>query len=227
MNKGVFITGTDTDVGKTFVTAYIVKTLRDKGIQAGYYKAALSGAYYENGKLIPGDAKYVMEQSNFKEAYDECVSYTFEDAVSPHLAAQRVGVEINLDKIQQDYEALLKKYDYVVVEGSGGIVCPIKVTEQSVVLLEDIIKRLKLDTLVVARAGLGTINHTVLTVKYIQSKNLVVKGIILNGYEEGNGLHEDNKRMIERLTGVEVIAVMPKLEKESITFHMSLDKLIN
>ena len=227
MNKGIFITGTDTDVGKTFVTAYVVKTMRDKGIQAGYYKAALSGAYYEKDQLIPGDAKFVMALGDFQEPYNQCVSYTFEDAVSPHLAAQRIGVEINLDKIQQDYTVLTQKYDYVVVEGSGGIICPLKVKDQTVILLEDVIKCLNLDTLVVARAGLGTINHTVLTVKYIQSKNLLVKGIILNEYEEGNSLHEDNKRMIERLTGVEVIAVMPRLQKESMRFDINLEKIMN
>lgn len=227
MNKSIFITGTDTDVGKTFVTAQLVKALRNKGIQAGYYKAALSGAYYEEGKLIPGDAKYVMDIADFKEEYDKCVSYTFETAVSPHLAAQIEGIEINLDKIKVDYKALLNKYEYLFVEGSGGIICPIQATEEAFILLEDIIKSLDLDILVVARAGLGTINHTVLTVKYIQSQGLVVKGIILNGYEEGNTLHEDNKRMIEALTGVEVIAVIPSATEGNVGINLDAEKLMS
>lgn len=227
MSKSIFITGTDTDVGKTFVTAHLIKALRDKGIQAGYYKAALSGAYYEEGKLIPGDAKYVMDIADFKEDYDKCVSYTFETAVSPHLAAQIEGIEVNLDKIKVDYKALLNKHEYLFVEGSGGIICPIQATEKAFILLEDIIKRLDLDILVVARAGLGTINHTVLTVKYIQSQGLAVKGIILNGYEEGNTLHEDNKRMIEALTGVEVIAVIPSATEENVGINLDAEKLMS
>ena len=226
MSKSIFITGTDTDVGKTFVTAQLVKALRDKGVYAGYYKAALSGAYYEEGQLIPGDAKAVMDVSGFEEPYEKCVSYTFETAVSPHLAAQIEGQEIKLNKIKADYEGLYHKYEYLFVEGSGGIVCPIKATEDELILLEDIIKHLDLSVLVVARSGLGTINHTVLTVKYIQSIGIPVKGIILNEYETGNTLHEDNKKMIERLTQVEVIASIPKVVEGHEQIQIDTEKLM-
>lgn len=226
MSKSIFITGTDTDVGKTFVTAHLVKALRDKGVHAGYYKAALSGAYYEAGQLIPGDAKEVMDVSGFNEPYEKCVSYTFETAVSPHLAARIEGEDIKLDKIKADYEALYYKYEYLLVEGSGGIICPIKDTEDELILLEDMIKHLDLSVLVVARAGLGTINHTVLTVKYIQSIGLSVKGILLNEYEEGNKLHEDNKKMIEKLTQVEVIATIPKVIAGDEKIKIDTEKLM-
>lgn len=226
MSRGLFITATDTDAGKTFVTALITKALREKGLNAGYYKAALSGAYYEEGTLIPGDAKEVLETSGLEDTYERCVSYTFETPVSPHLAAQIEGIEISLDKIKSDYETICKDYDFVSVEGSGGIICPIKVTDSEVILLEDLIKLLGLSVLIVARAALGTINHTVLTAKYIQSLSIPIKGIILNEYEEGNKLHEDNKRIIERLTGIQVVATIPRMENQIDQSKLNLDKLI-
>lgn len=226
MSKGIFITATDTDAGKTFVTSLMVEALRKQGIQVGYYKAALSGGYYEDGKLIPGDAKEVLTRAGIEEEYDRCVSYTFETAVSPHLASQIEGRPIKLDKIKRDYEALSKRYEYITVEGSGGIICPIQVSDTEVILLEDIIKLLELPVVIVARAGLGTINHTILTVAYIRQLGIPIKGIILNEYEIGNRLHEDNRQMIERLSKVEVIATIPRMKCKEKQVELDIDKLL-
>lgn len=225
MSKGLFIIGTDTDVGKTFVTAQLMKKLIQEGISAGYYKAVLSGGFYDGDTLIPGDAKEVLEASGVDENYDKCVSYILEHPVSPHLAAKLEGIDIKLDKILEDYKAISEKYDYLCVEGSGGIICPIKMTDTEVILLEDIIKLLKIPTLLVARAGLGTINHTTLTVKYLEQKGIEVKGIILNEYESGNRIHEDNKVVIERLTGTKVIGVVPK-GQTSDDLQIKIEKLL-
>lgn len=227
MSKGLFITATDTDAGKTFVTSHIVAAFRKYGIHAGYYKAALSGAYYEGDKLIPGDAKEVLTRAGLKEDYNQCVSYTFHTPVSPHLAAQIEKQSIQLTKIEKDYKAICKRYDLVTVEGSGGIVCPIQVNGEEVILLEHIIKLLNLPVIIVARAGLGTINHTVLTVAYIKNLGIPLKGIILNEYEEGNILHEDNKKMIERLTRVEVVATIPKVSEPDEKVEIDVEKLIS
>lgn len=226
MSKGVFITATDTDAGKTFVTGLIVEALREQGIQVGYYKAALSGGYYENGTLIPGDAKEVLTRAGIEEEYDRCVSYTFETAVSPHLASRIEGRPIELEKIKKDYETLSKDYDYLTVEGSGGIICPIHVSDEKVILLEDIIKLLELSVVIVARAGIGTINHTMLTISYIKQLGIPIQGIILNEYEIGNTLHEDNKKIIERLSGVEVVATIPRLGREDKKVVLDIDKLL-
>lgn len=209
MSKGLFIVGTDTDVGKTFVTAGLIKKLREAGINAGYYKAVLSGGYYDGDELIPGDAKEVLDASGIDENYNQCVSYILETAVSPHLAAEIEKVDIRLDKILEDYKMLDEKYEYLSVEGSGGIVCPIKMTETEIILLEDIIKAINLPTLVVARAGLGTINHTILTVDYLRQKEIKIQGIILNGYDKQNLIHSNNKKIIEKLTNIKVVATVP------------------
>ena len=192
MAKGIFVTGTGTDVGKTYVTALIVKKLADAGIHAGYYKAALSGAE----SIEESDAGYVKKIAGITQEDSSLLSYLYQNAVSPHLAAR---IEVN----PVDTETV--KADYVTVEGSGGIVCPIRWDEEHEILLEDIVKMLHLNTLVIADAGLGTINAVVLTVEYIRNHGMDVKGIILNHYS-GGAMQEDNEKMIERLTGVPVIA---------------------
>lgn len=205
MGKGIFITATGTDVGKTYVTGLLVKKLREAGVNAGYYKAALSGAEVTEQGLVPGDAAFVAKLSGMTEEPSSLVSYIYEEAVSPHLAAQREGNPVELNKIGEDFKAAAAKYDYVTMEGSGGIICPIRWDEQKL-LLEDIIKYLDLDTLVVANAALGSINACVLTLFYLKQKGIQVKGIILNNYDAEDFMQADNKKMMEELGGIPVIA---------------------
>ena len=122
MGKALFITGTGTDVGKTYVTGLIVKCLRDAGLSASYYKAALSGAETaEDGSLLPGDALYVRRIAGLTEPADELVSYVYRDAVSPHLAAKIEHRPMDFDKIERDFQRAKARTDYLTVEGSGGI----------------------------------------------------------------------------------------------------------
>ncbi|WP_462339498.1 ATP-dependent dethiobiotin synthetase BioD, partial [Phascolarctobacterium succinatutens] len=124
MSKGLFITAIGTDIGKTYVTGLLVKRLRDAGVNAGYYKAALSGAEEQpDGTWLPGDAVFVAKTANIPEKPENLVSYIYKEAVSPHLAALREGNPVEMEKIEADYQASLAKYDYVTMEGSGGIIC--------------------------------------------------------------------------------------------------------
>lgn len=207
MGKGIFITATGTDIGKTYVTALLVKKLREAGLNAGYYKAALSGAEPSPNGLVPGDAAFVAKTAGLTEAPNQMVSYIYEEAVSPHLAAQREGNPVELAKVAQDYARSLEKYDYVTVEGSGGIICPIRWDEQHI-LLEDIIKELKLGALVVTNATLGSINALVLTTYYLQEHQIPVRGIILNNFDETSFMQADNKKMIEAISGYPVIGIV-------------------
>ena len=106
------------------------------------------------------------------------------------------------------------KYDYLVVEGAGGITCPFVITDKKVVLLPQIIKKLGLDVVIVADGGLGTINSVLLTVEYAKAQGLGIRGIILNNYIENDFMYEDNKSQVERLTGVKVIATVKKGDKD-------------
>lgn len=203
MCRGLFIIGTGTDVGKTFVTALILKKLKDMGLRAGYYKAALSGAE----DIAHSDAGYVKKISGIDQEDSSMVSYLYQNAVSPHLAAKLEENPVELETIKRDFEKVCNRYDYVTVEGSGGIVCPIRWDGQEHILLEDIIKQLGLNTLLVADAGLGTINAAVTTVEYLVRHGISVSGIILNHYT-GDRMQQDNLYMIEQLTNIKVVATV-------------------
>jgi len=205
MSKGIFITGTGTDVGKTYVTGLIVKKLRSSGINAGYYKPALSGAEPAGGQLVPGDCKFVAETAGLDIPPKELTSYIYETAVSPHLAAQIERRPIEPEVILSDFTKFTKRHDFITVEGCGGIICPFRLDEKTL-MQTDIIKLLHLDLLIVTPSGLGSINSAVLTAHYAESLGLTVKGFILNNYDSANFLHQDNKKTIEHLTKIPVVA---------------------
>ncbi len=207
MSKCIFITATGTDIGKTYISSLIVKKLRELGLNCGYYKPALSGAEIAGDKIIPGDCQYVLKQAGIDTNPENFVSYIFKTAVSPHLASKIENNPIKLDKIKKDFETIKKEFDYIVVEGAGGIVCPLNLGAEKL-MLEDVIKSLGLDIIIVASANLGTINSTILTVEYAKKHGIKIKGIILNNYDENNLMQKDNKIQIEALTGIKVVATI-------------------
>ena len=204
MAKAIFITATGTDIGKTYVSGLIAKHMKDKGLNIGYYKAALSGSL----DITDSDAWYVKQQADLLDSYDEMVSYTYKHAYSPHLAAQIEGNPPDIKVIKNAYKNIDNRHDYMIVEGSGGIICPIRYDDDKKIFLEDIIKELDLPCLIVADAGLGTINSAVLTIEYMKSKKIKIKGIILNRFEEANVMHEDNKEMIEKITNIKTVGII-------------------
>jgi dethiobiotin synthetase len=213
-SRGFFVTATGTDVGKTYVSALLVKALRDSGINCGYYKPVLSGAIRQtDGTLLPGDADYVVRTSGLNVSAADCVTYCFEEAVSPHLASERSGVKIELDEIKKRYNNLKEQYDALVVEGAGGITCPFNLNEDKL-LLSDVIKALGIGVLLVADAGLGTINYVLLTYEYAKANGLNIIGVIYNNYDPDNFMHIDNIKQIEKLTGLKTLATVKKGDKD-------------
>jgi len=201
--KGVFITGTGTDIGKTYVTALLAKYYREQGIDVAYFKAAISGA-----DTIPeSDAGYVKKIAGLEQSDESMVSYLFSEAVSPHLAARINNRPIELDKIVGDYQVVRDSHQFTVVEGSGGIVCPIRYDESEKILLPDVVKALGLSVIIVADAGLGTIHNVVTTAAYIKTLGIEIEGVLLNNYI-GDLMQKDNYYMIEELTGLKVIGTV-------------------
>ena len=214
MAKTLFITGTGTDVGKTFVTGLIVKKLKESGKNAAYYKAAMSGNERRlDGSLIPGDALYVKKVSGICQSLDTMCPYLYEAAVSPHLASRMEGNPVLMDVVKKGYETVCSMHDYVTMEGSGGILCPLCFDEEKL-WLEDIIRELSLSCLIVADAGLGTINNVVLTAEYMRAKNIQIKGIIFNRFHPGNLMEEDNLRMCTYRTDLPVLACVQEHDTE-------------
>ena len=216
--KGLYILGTGTDVGKTYITALWLKKLRESGHDVAYYKAAVSGA----PSISESDAGYVKQVAGLSQGDDTLVSYVFDEAVSPHLAARHEGRVIDRTIVNRNFCHVARTHAYTTVEGSGGIICPLHVTDTELYMLEDVVKDLHLPAIVVATAALGTINSTVLTIHYLQSKGIAVKGIIVNQYT-GNSMEVDNCVMMERLTG---IPVLDKVGPGETSLHMDVDTML-
>lgn len=210
MSKNVFITATGTDIGKTYISALIVKKMREYGYNCGYFKPVLSGVVEKNGKLTQSDCNYVVNTAKIPATADDCVVYWWKEAVSPHLAAEINHQIIDTEQIKQVCNRKQSEYDYLLIEGAGGITCPLKLKNNKKYLLKDLIKDLEINIIIVADGGLGTINSTLLTVEYAKQNNIGIEGIILNNFNPDNFMHQDNLKQVEYLTGIKVIATVKK-----------------
>ncbi len=202
--RSLFVTGTGTDIGKTYVSAAIARYFTKRNLAIAYYKAAVSGA----DSIEESDAGFVRDSAGIKQETSSLLSYLYKRPLSPHLAARIEGNFASLDKIKQDYLSLASKYDYVLSEGAGGIICPVVVESNQRIFYQDIIKTLGAPVVIVADAGLGTINHTILTFEYLKARNIKVQGVILNRFDKSSVMHLDNLKMIEDLSGIKVIATL-------------------
>ncbi len=175
--KSLFITGTDTDVGKSLITAALALCLENMGYDVAVYKPLQSGAYFEKDGLIAPDLAFVRKFS--KTIACKC-SYLLEGECSPALAMKLARVPFSLGTIKADFTALRKEHDIVLVEGAGGLLCP--VSFENKLAMADIIQYLALPCLIVARSGLGTINHCLLTEKIAKQYGLHVNAFLLNRF---------------------------------------------
>lgn len=222
MSKALFVTGTGTDTGKTYVTGLIVKKLQEAKKNPAYYKAAMSGNDRRpDGTLIPGDALEVQTMSGINQSLTSMCPYVYEHAYSPHLASRLEGNPVVMDVVTHGFADITAVYDYVTVEGSGGILCPICFDEARI-QLEDVVKELHLSSILIADAGLGTINSVVLTAEYMKTHELPLKGIIFNHYHPGDVMEDDNIFMCEHMTGLPTLA---KVQDGDTELDMNIDAL--
>jgi dethiobiotin synthetase len=211
--KGVFVTGTDTGVGKTWIAAGLTAVLRRWGLSAGYFKPVQSGCPEEEGRLIPTDARFARELAGLGEPLELLTPITLRLPLAPGVAAAREGVRVDLNRIALAWEELGSRYDLLVTDGAGGLYVPLRDHD---FLVLDMISWLRLPLIVVARAGLGTINHTVLTVKAAQHAGVPVAGVVINRYPEKPSLAEEtNPEVIAALTDVPILGKVPEIAKIS------------
>ncbi|MBQ9872870.1 MAG: dethiobiotin synthase [Thermoguttaceae bacterium] len=222
--KKLFMIGTGTDVGKTFVSGLIVKKMAKAGLKVGYFKIAASGNIRDvDGCLRPVDALWIKNASGIDQSLESACPYVYEAAVSPHLASRLEGNPVEIGVVRERFEALSRSFDYTVIEGCGGIVCPLRIDGETI-LLEDAIRELDSPCLLVAGSGLGTINEVVLTVEYARIKKIPLRGIIFNRFRRGNALCEDNARVCELLTGQKVAA---RVREGALDLDLDLSTLID
>jgi len=201
--RGIFITGTDTGVGKTYVGAGLAAALREKGIDVGVMKPAETGCMLRKGVLVPRDALKLIKSGGVDDPLDLVNPYRFRDPLAPAIAAERKGKVIEIRRIAAAFRSLARKHTCMLVEGAGGIMVPLGTGHHYL----DLARVLNLPVLVVSRPGLGTINHTLLTVMALRSRRLHIAGIVINHRSKKRpGLAErTGPAVIERLSGVPII----------------------
>jgi dethiobiotin synthetase len=174
MNHGVFITGTDTGVGKTLVSAALALHLKKRGLTVGVMKPIETGV--SAGKETRSDAARLWSIIESEETLGAIRPYSFELPVTPLAAAQATRQVINPETIRKVYRLLSSRYDYTVVEGIGGVLVPITTK----ITVTDLIKQLRLPTVVVGRSGLGGINHALLTIEALRRTHIDIVALVLN-----------------------------------------------
>lgn len=184
MNPGLFVTGTDTGVGKTLVTGGLAACLAARGISIGVMKPVETGCSSRKGERVPRDGSFLRHMAGVPESLSQIVPYRLTAPLAPQVAAQREAVRIRLSHIRNVYNRLSARYALTLVEGAGGLFVPI--TARSCML--HLIQRLEIPVLLVARAGLGTLNHTLLTLDCLERNQIPVVGIVLNDPDNTKGL---------------------------------------
>lgn len=206
MPRGLFITGTDTGVGKTHVAAGIAEALARRSMDVGVMKPVETGCRTHGGRMIPHDALRLKAAAEARDALSLINPYRFKAPLAPAVAAELEGKKINPRKILAGYQELCHRHDLMIVEGAGGILVPL--TYDYTFL--DLMRSCALPAIVVARPSLGTINHTLLTIKSLQQSGVTVAGIVIN-YAENRKIGQaerTNPRVIERMSGINVLVTV-------------------
>lgn len=219
--KGFFITGTDTGVGKTYIAAALIRLLKGMGLRVGAMKPFESGCL---GDTAPADGAFLKEMAEMEEPLNEVVPYTFKAPLAPITAAALEGTSIDMNKVKSGFERLGKKYDAVIVEGIGGLLVPISgdhcncIGRDSGYYVLDLALELGLPLVVVARPSLGTINHTLLTLRCALEARAEVAGVVINHQcpASSEGIAErTSPSAIESLSPVPLIGEFPFVDLPS------------
>ncbi len=215
--SGVFIAGTDTGVGKTCITASLVYALRRDGIDAVAMKPLATGKARE-GVFESEDAEILARYSDVDEDEYRLINPVFlPEGASPYMACKLLNMSIDMSKVFSAYDTLKDGHEFLLVEGIGGVMVPIS----SDYYVIDMMKDMGLPVIIVARAKVGTINHTLLTVNACRDKGLRVVGIVVNMIDYSNRVESYTPSMIEELSGIPVIGSIPLLHD----INNSIEKL--
>ncbi len=237
MSRGIFITGTDTGVGKTAVAAGIAMMLKEKGINVGVMKPIETGCMIRDGTSFPVDTqrarralrgrlhpalpvegatqapgidgRFLIDAAGILDDPALVTPYQFKYPLAPMASAEMEGISIDLQRIRDAYNYLSSSYEFMVVEGVGGLMVPIK----EGIFLSDLILLLDIPIMIVTRVSLGTINHTLLTIEHAKIKGIRIEGLIININKKETGLvEESNIKMLKGLSGLDSVNIVPFTE---------------
>lgn len=214
----LFVTGTDTGVGKTQISLALISLLKQRGQRVAGMKPIASGCYMTPDGLRNDDAMVLNQQANVQLNYDDINPYAFELPIAPHIAARKIGEEIDESVIHRQFYQIQKKADSVVVEGAGGWIVPIN----NKLTMADVAIRLGLPVVLVVGIRLGCINHALLTVEAIKCSGLPFYGWVANNIVENT----ESDAIIESLKGripVPCLGVVPVLSATQVAIdHITL-----
>jgi dethiobiotin synthetase len=198
---GVFVTGTGTEVGKTVVAGVIARTAADAGRRVTVFKPAISGLDVAAAEGVVPDHEHLRMAARSRQSDEEIAPYRFGPAVSPHLAAALEGVEVNAGRLRSAVASARDSGDFCVCEGVGGFLVPLRLDY----LVRDFATELDLPVVIVASPGLGTINHTILTVESVRAAGLHVAAVVLTPWRaEPTEMERSNFESIEVLSAAAV-----------------------
>ncbi len=240
---GIFVTGTDTDVGKTWITGALARGLRDRGLDVGVWKPVQSGARTGNPNA---DSHVLKHLSGVVDDEDDITPYSYLAPLTPAIAAFVENASFTIPQLVSGGDAILRKHKNVLVEGAGGLAVPLT----STAMVVDLAVALGYPLIIVARAGLGTINHTLLTIDYARHRGLTIAGVVFNGFRSaippdvesmsalppGDLAHYSettNPFMVRHFADVPVLGMVPHLSTPPdlqdlpnlIHCHLDLDKV--
>lgn len=226
MKKAFFVTGTDTDVGKTTISSALLAKAVQQKLMTAAIKPIASGCTKTAQGLRNSDALTLLENTNLSLTYEEINPIAFLPAIAPHIAAQEQDIDLSVTTLYPYVKhVLLKKADFTLIEGAGGWRVPLNDTEY----LSDLVKALALPVILVVGVRLGCVNHAVLTLETIQRDGLIVAGWIANIIDPQMARLDDNLQTLAKLIKVPCLGTVPHLTKLTATHvasYLSLDPLL-
>lgn len=220
MKQAYFVTGTDTEVGKTYISSALVRFFTNQGLRAVGMKPVASGCELSEhgiwaGQMVNDDVLALYEAGNVKPALEIINPYHFRPAIAPHIAAAQVGVKIDLDLIQRHYQTLAEMADVVVVEGAGGFLVPLGDAQS----LADLAVQLQLPIILVVGMRLGCINHALLTVEAIKARGLKLAGWVANQIDPDMRMYEENLATLRQHIDAPCLAVV-RWQQKAASFQL-------
>jgi len=220
--QSLFITGTDTDVGKTYITAGLAASFYEMGIDIGVMKPFAAGTAQKKG-FKSEDVKILSDAAHVDDPENLINPQFFPIPASPYTAWKKLKTKPKISTILSSFKKLSKLHDVLLVEGMGGVMTPILKDY----FITDLIKQMKIPTIIVTRTKVGTVNHTLMTVMMCKKYKIPIKGIIINNFDNGYPVNQLTKDL-ENLTGVKVLGSIPFIkDMDNASLHKIFKKNIN
>ena len=215
--KPLFITATDTDIGKTYVCAGLAYALKKLNVDVGIMKPFACGVKQKTG-FSSNDLTTLANAAMVDDAEDIINPFFFPIPASPYTAAKNLGVKIDVEHVMECFRKLDKIHDIVLVEGIGGIMTPI-LKDYAII---NLIKDLMANTIIVTSSKIGTVNHTVLTCNMCKNMNIPIKGLIINNFDSTGYPIPELERDLGALTDLPVLCSLPHMKKFNLPNYSAL-----